>query len=398
MRMLNSLTRSLRGPPDATEADDGRSYFPHPGALKGGHRLQLLRGGEQAFEAMLAAIRGARQRILLETYILRADAVGERFSEALRERARAGVRCLLMYDSLGSLGISPRFLQRLREGGVEVVEFSPIAPWRHRWGISRRNHQKVLVVDEEEAFVGGLNVGAEHLAPPEGECWFDLHTRLEGPVVADLARLFRRTWTAAGGRAFREPVRDARPGADAGNALVQAIDNHSIAKRGRMPYSYRHAIRRAQRSVNLMNAYFIPIRSLRRALRQATERGVEVRVVVPGASDVAVVQFASRYLYGRLLRDGVRIFEYPDRMMHAKVAVIDGVWSTIGSYNLDVRSMFHNLEAGLLVLDEDFAGALTREFEATIAASEEVRLADWRRRPWWNHLLEWVSYRFRYWL
>jgi len=397
MRVLNSLTRSLRRVRGADE-EDGRSYFPHPGALKDGHRLELLRGGEEAFAAMLAAIRGARRRVLLGTYILRADAVGERFSEALRDRCRAGVRCLLLYDSLGSLGLSVRFLQRLREGGVEVVEFSPIAPWRHRWGLGRRNHQKLLIVDDEAAFVGGLNIGAEHMAPPAGAGWFDLHTRIEGPVVGDLARLFRRTWTGAGGRPFRAPVHEPEPGPDSGSALVQSIDNRALGKRGRMPASYRHAIHRARRSVNLMNAYFIPIRSLRRALRQACERGVEVRVVVPGASDVAVVQFASRYLYGRLLRDGVRIFEYPDRMMHAKVAVIDGVWSTIGSYNLDVRSLFHNLEAGLLVLDEDFAGALMREFESTVAASEEVRLEDWRSRPWWNHLLEWVSYRFRYWL
>ena len=397
MRMLSSLKRSLGR---ALESGEGGrlAYFLHPEALEPGHHLELLRGGKEAFPAMLAAIRGARRRVLLETYILRSDAVGERFAEALCERATAGVRCCLIYDSFGSFGISERFLSRLRAAGVQVVEYSPIAPWRHRWGITRRDHQKILVVDDEVAFVGGINLSTDYIPQPEGQGWFDLHVRIEGSVVGDLARLFRRTWGRAGGPTFRDPVVDPESDAPGAGALVQVIENHGLRQRGRMHHSYRYAIRAATRSVDIMNAYFIPVRGLRRALKQAAERGVDVRVVVPGASDVAIVHFASRYLYKRLLKQGVRIFEYPDRMMHAKVAVIDRTWSTIGSYNLDVRSMFHNLEAGVLVLDEGFASDLDREFEDLVAVSHEVKLEEWRRRPWWNFVLEWVSYRFRYWL
>lgn len=374
------------------------SYFLHPEALEERHRLTLLRSGKETFPAMLAAIRGAQRRVLLETYILRSDAVGEQFSQALCERAEQGVTCRVIYDSLGSFGISSSYLQVLRAAGVEVVEFSPIAPWRQRWGITCRDHQKILVVDDEVAFVGGVNIGREYAPAPEGEGWLDLHTRIEGSVVGDLGRLFRRTWLRAGGASFTEPVVDPVVKDPDSTALVQVIDNNGLRQRGRMNHSYRHAIHGACCTVNIMNAYFIPTRALRRALRQAVERGAEVRVVVPGVSDVAVVQYASRYLYKRMLKQGLRIFEFPDRMMHAKVAVIDGVWSTIGSYNLDSRSMFHNLEAGVLVLDEPFAQQLEDEFEEVVAASREVRLEEWNRRPWWNHLLEWISFRFRYWL
>ena len=377
---------------------DRSLYFLHPGALKGGHGLTLLRSGEETFPAMLDAIRGARKRVLLETYILRSDAVGEEFSRALCERARSGVTCKVIYDSLGSFGISTAFLQELRAAGVQVVEYAPIAPWRQRWGITCRDHQKILVVDDKVAFVGGVNIGSEYAPAPEGAGWLDLHTRIEGSVVSDLARLFRRTWMRAGGAPFTAPVENPIAGEPGSAALVNVIDNNGLRQRGRMNQSYRHAIGEACCTVNIMNAYFIPMRALRRALGRAVERGAEVRVVVPGVSDIAVVQYASRYLYKRMLKQGLRIFEFPDRMMHAKVAVIDGVWSTIGSYNLDSRSMFHNLEAGLLVLDEPFAEQLQREFEDVVAASREVHLDEWSRRPWWNHLLEWISFRFRYWL
>jgi len=397
MRIMKSLTRSRRPDRDTVEGDHV-SYFRHPEALEGRHRLTLLRGGGEAFPAMLAAIRGARRRVLLETYILRSDWVGEQFADALGERARAGVTCRVIFDSLGSFGISAQFLRRLTAAGVSFIEYAPIAPWRQRWGITRRDHQKILVVDDEVAFVGGINIGAEYAPGQEDEGWIDLHASIEGSVVGDLARLFRRTWVKAGGAPFRNPVVDPVIEDESFTARVQVIDNNSLLKRGRMNLSYRHAIRAARHSVDIMNAYFIPVRGLRRVLSHAARRGVEVRVLVPGVSDIAVVQYASRYLYKRMLKQGLRIFEFPERMMHAKVAVIDGVWSTIGSYNLDVRSLFHNLEAGALVLDEPFAAELKTEFDDLIEVSREVLLDEWRQRPWWNLVLEWVSFRFRYWL
>jgi cardiolipin synthase len=217
-------------------------------------------------------------------------------------------------------------------------------------------------------------------------------------VVGDIGRLFRRTWLRAGGAPDVDPVRDPAPISERGSALVECIDNYGRRSRGRMHRDYRYAISRAVRSVHIMNAYFIPDRRLRRELQRAVERGADVRVIVPGPSDVPIVKFASRYLYSRLLQAGIKIHEYQGTMMHAKCGVIDGVWSTCGSHNLDVRSMLHNLEAGVVCLSEGFARSVEAEFERQLRRCREIRPETWGRRPWWNLVLEWVSYRFRYWL
>lgn len=394
LRVLKALSRAeyRSGRPD----EPALRYFLRPEKLRPGCRVDLLHGGGETFPAMLAAIAGARRQVHLETYTLRSDRTGLRFQEALIERARAGVAVRVIYDSLGSYGLDPGFLAELGAAGVEWAEYHPLAPWRQRRGLNRRDHQKILVVDGEVAFVGGTNIGDEYAPEPEGGGWHDMHARVEGPVVGELGRLFRRTWLRSGGASFRDPVVD--PGEVNGDALAHTIDNHGLIRRGRMHRAYRHAIRAAERSILIMNAYFIPSRSLRRALRAAARRGVRVEVIVPARSDVAMARFASRHLYGRLLKGGVRIHEFEDRMMHAKCGAIDSTWSTIGSYNLDVRSMFHNLEAGLVILDQRFASQLEREFEEHLQHCREIRLEEWSRRPMWDVVLEWISYRLRYWL
>jgi cardiolipin synthase len=168
--------------------------------------------------------------------------------------------------------------------------------------------------------------------------------------------------------------------------------------RSRMHQAYRHAIRNARRSVTIENAYFIPDQLLRMALYDAARRGAVVRVIVPATSDVKLVWWASRYLVARLMRRGIRIFEYPERMMHAKAAVIDGVWSTIGSFNLDRRSMRHNLEAGLVILDAGFAAELERQFERDLALCHEITPAEWSERGTWARFMEWFAHLFSYWL
>jgi cardiolipin synthase len=396
--MLRALTRREY----ATGLRDGPGlrYILRPEMLRPGCRVDLLHGGGETFPAMLAAIAGARRYVHLETYILRSDRTGRRFQEALIERARAGVSVRLIFDSFGSLGIDAAYVRALEEAGVGVIEFHPIAPWRQRWGVNRRDHHKLLVVDGEVAFIGGTNIGDEYAPAPEGGGWHDMHARVEGPVVGDVARLFRRTWRRTGGEPIAKPVTDPPPLAEesGGTGRAHTIDNYGLRHRMRMYRAYRFAIHGALRSVSIMNAYFIPGRNLRRALKRAVRRGVSVRVIVPAHSDVALAQLASRHLYTRLLRSGVRIFEFEERMMHAKCGVIDGTWLTIGSYNLDIRSMFHNLEAGLVALDERSAAHLEREFEQHLDRCREIRLEEWRRRPFWDVLLEWISYRFRYWL
>ena len=264
-----------------------------PEAFKPGNRIELLFGGGEAFPAMLAAIAGARAQVHLETYSLYDDRTGLRFAEALRERARAGVRVRLIFDSIGSFGLDDAFLDPLRGDGVELLEYHPIAPWRSRWGLNRRNHKKLLIVDDEVGFIGGINLG-DLYAPLEdgGGGWYDMHSRCVGPVVADLARSFRRTWIGAGGESF-EPPRQA-PGAQVeSGCLARMIDNYNMGERSRMRSAYIHAIRHAGTRISLMNPYFIPDRGLRRAFRLAARRRVAIRIIVPAHSDVRVVQLAS---------------------------------------------------------------------------------------------------------
>lgn len=377
---------------------EGARYFRRPEELRPGCRVELLSGGSQIYPAMLEAIGGAAKSVHLETFTLADDRTGRRFQAALIEAARRGVEVRVIYDAVGSLGLGEEFVGELREAGVELVEFRPIAPWRQRWGLNQRDHQKILVVDAQLAFIGGTNISDEY--DPDGENWHDVHTRVRGPAVGDLARLFRRTWLRGGGARDDDLVEDPeRLSEDEGGTVaVAAIDSYGLRNRGRLHRDYRYAIGQARDSVDIMNAYFIPERNLRRALRRATLRGVRVRVIVPGQTDVAVVRYASCFLYTRLLKDGVEIHEYQGPMMHAKCGVIDATWSTVGSYNLDSRSMLHNLEAAVLCLAPCLGTELQAEFERLLGSCRRVDLREWSNRGWWTRVLEWVSYRFRYWL
>lgn len=428
LRLIKSL--SLLKPELRKSAPAGpERYVRDPSALHGNNRAQLLRRGAEAYPAMLAAIANARRSVHMETYILRSDATGRRFQAALIDCARCGIAVRLMYDSVGSYQlVDDEFLAELAAAGVEIVEYRPLTPWRRtlverlqtlraaalarigraprarrvlyepgHWGFNRRNHHKILVVDDEVAFTGGMNIGDEYAPPPEGGDWYDLHVRVEGPVARGLARIFHRSWSEAGGELFPQPLPPLHDHAFR-PMLAHTCDNLGLVQRSRMHAAYRHAIRRSQQRVSIMNAYFIPDQLLRWALGAAAKKGVSVRVVVPARSDVKLAWLAGRYLYGRLLRAGVRIFEYQGEMLHAKAGVVDGQWATIGSFNLDRRSMFHNLEAGVVVLDREFAGSLEREFEETLAQCSELRSEEWSRRPWTTRFAEWFAHLFAYWL
>ena len=376
-------------------------YLTRPERIHPWNRVQPLVGGQQAYPQMLAAIAGATKHVHFEIYILLDDRVGLEFRDALIERARAGVAVRMLYDSLGSFGLGESFLGPLREAGAEVLEYAPLFPWRRQFGLNKRDHQKILVVDDRVAFTGGINIGLDYLPLEQGGGgWYDVHARVEGPAVHDLAVIFRKTWRKRGGVSFPPPGMPppALPPKGISAPGVQVISNVGMRSRSHMHHAYLRAIRRADCTISIMNAYFIPDRGLRRAFARAARRGVSVRVIVPSTSDVQAVRYASRHLYARLMRTGVRIFEWPGRMMHAKCGVIDGVWSTIGSYNLDKRSLLHNLEVALVVIDAGVGAELAQEFETQLARCKEVLPATWGQRSWWEKSKEWIFYGFRYWL
>jgi cardiolipin synthase A/B len=366
---------------------------------RAGNQVTLLRAGRETFPAMLEAIAGARRSVCLETYIFESDGTGRRFAAALIERARAGIAVRVLYDAIGSFNLAASLIDEMREAGVRVVEYHPLAPWRRRWGVSRRDHRKILVVDDEVAFTGGVNVTDENAAVEDGgKGWHDLHCRVRGPVVSDLSRLFRRVWLLAGGDLYRAPPRASKVPPTAGDVPVHMLDNRLTRRRRIIRRAYLHAINAAREAVLLENAYFLPDRGVRRALARAVRRGVDVRVIVPNRSDVRTIQYAGMYVYRRMVKAGIKILRWRGLMNHAKVGVVDGVWSIIGSYNLDARSLFYNLEVAVEALDRTFGAIMVEQFRTDEANADVFDERAWTALPWWRKALAWLAFQARGWL
>ncbi len=372
-------------------------YCVNPWRVHDGCAVRLLRNGDEAYPAMLDAIAVAQDFILFETYIFRSDDTGWAFARALAERARAGVAVRVMYDAVGCLGTDAALFALLREAGATLVEFHPVAPWRRRWGLMRRNHRKVLVVDGHTGFAGGLNVGDEYRSGGGRVAWRDTHVETRGPAVRELARLFRAIWQRAGGAPLA-PARFLPLPREVGDTPALVLGGTLRRGRALIRRAYLHAIRQARHSIRIQNAYFIPDRGIVRALRNAVRRGVDVRVMVPARSDVRLVQYASRALFTKLLRAGVRLYEWSASMLHAKTAAVDRFWSVVGSYNLDHRSLRYNLEVAVGVLDETFARELETQFLADAQHCTEVQLERWERRGFFTRLIERLAYLFRFWI
>ena len=351
----------------------------------GGNRVELLRDGPASFAALQEAIRSARTRIDMESYEFD-EAAGGKFSDILLAAASRGVEVNLVYDAWGAVGTPAALFDRLRKGGVRVLEFNPLRPnERVPVELNKRDHRKLLCVDGRVAITGGVNISAvyENTPKPRGtdpgqQAWRDTDVRIEGPVVAQFERYFMETWRQQRGPALAEPP--ATPATQAGTTVVQAIDG---APDDGQPLIYRTllaAITLSQRSVHLTTGFFVPTPDLARALMDAARRGVDVQIVAPGQSDSDAAVAAGRAGYGRLLEAGVKIHERQGRILHAKTAVVDGAWSAVGSSNLDWRSTIWNNEIDAIVLGTEFGGAMEAMFADDVAASHTVTLEGWRRR------------------
>jgi cardiolipin synthase len=370
-----------------------------------GHRVHWLFGGAQAYPAMLDALALARTEILLETYIWSSDSNGRRFVDAVCIKAQEGVRVRCIIDGAGSFGFSGNDVARMKSAGVLLSVFHPVGPWRRRWGWQVRDHRKLLIVDGRVAFAGGINLGDEY-APVSwgGRGWHDVHAEIEGPVLRELQRLFEVSWSYAEPENWdpalpaatrRGPEQLAIHGS---TTRVQALAVGRFMGRRLVQHHLQHAMAMAGERIWIEAAYFIPNRALRRTLKRAARRGVDVRVIVPRHSDIPGMADASRATWTSLLKAGVRIFEWLPGMLHAKTLTIDGVWSTVGSYNLDSRSLLYNWEVTLEVLDERLAEQLEEKFRDDLESCEQVDPEEFRRRGPWSKLRERFFYFFRVWL
>jgi cardiolipin synthase len=370
----------------------------------GGDRVRLLRDGVEAFPAMLEAIAGAKREIILEMYWVGADPVGSKFREALAERARAGVTVRVIYDSVGSLGISDSFWTPLRSAGAQVREYSPLSPLRPAFELARieqRDHRKILVVDGETGFTGGLNLARPWLPLDDGgEAWRDDMIEIRGYAAAELRTLFYKTWRRVWFRSLPHDLgplnapRDLVPLSKRPTGKVYVLASLRRSRRN-LRREYLTRINRAQSSIEIANSYFIPDREVRNALFRAVLRGVKVRVLVPTKSDVAVVQFALEALYESLLKKGVQVYCFPGPMMHAKTAIIDDRFATIGSYNLDERSWRKNLEVNVAVDDTAFATYVRQWFDRDLVRATRIDLYEWRARPIVRRGIEAVAFALR---
>jgi cardiolipin synthase len=358
-----------------------------------GHRLRLLRDGAEAFPAILRAIAEASESVDVEEFIFTDDSTGARFVEVLGERAASGVRVRVITDRVGSfMTLRPAIARKLMRRGVDTRAFRPWRPW-YAYRIGWRDHRKLVICDGRRAFVGGFCIDDRWAGDSyEGEAWRDTGLGVEGPIVADLVRLFEARWRQR--RWDRVPRPPDRPAAGNVFAAVLADDpiQHPVLD------FYVTVIERAVREVWIASAYFVPPRRLRDALRAAARRGVDVRILVPRHSNHRVAARAGERSYQALLEDGVRIFRWTGRMMHAKTAVLDGELGIVGSSNLDPRSLFAAHELNVAFRDPGVADTLRRMFLDDAARSEALEAAAWARRPLVTKAASALACLFRHWL
>lgn len=383
----------------------GSPPWEETAAYRPGNAVQVLVNGPQTYRSMYQAIAEARHHIHVQTYILCNDEVGRRFTDALISRRRDGVAVRLLFDSHGTLPCSDdTFLGGLAAAGLELIALRPASAGEllYPFYYNHRDHRKLLIVDGRVAFTGGINFDAVYatnprLSGPPDEGWRDTNVRIEGPAVADFQALFLERWRQLRPLPEFPDARFFPPLPAVGDSAVRVLA--SVGGQPNPIYeAYLNAIRGARERVWLTHSYLGPEPNLLRELAAAAARGVDVRLVLPGFSDVPLLYPTARAAYGRLLAAGVRLYERHDAFVHAKTATVDGFWSTIGSFNLDYRSLVHNDEVNALILDPEVTATMEALFLVDVAHAEEITAEAWGRRPLSGRALEWLGLLLAYWL
>ncbi len=385
-----------------------------------GNHVTLLKDGPATYRAMFEAIGKARQTINLETYIFEDDEIGQKFADLLIARQKAGVQVAIIYDSIGAINSPDEFFERLKASGIRTLEFNPINPLegKNKSSPGHRNHRKLLIVDGRTAFLGGINISRVYSSgsapsggsrpkakaqedgkkkPAEEVPWRDTHVQIDGPVVAEYQKLFLETWR----NQSEEPLDGAHyfpKLQSAGKDIVRAVGSNAKEPYSQIYVTLISAINSAEKSIYLTNAYFVPDPQLLESLRAAARRGVDVKIILPSQTDFWAVFHAGRSHYAPLLEAGVQIYERQNALLHSKTAIIDGVWSCVGSTNLDWRSFVHNNELDAVILGEDFADELHAMFVDDLKQSKRIDARTWSKRPLNVRMKEWVARMWSYWL
>ena len=348
--------------------------------LVGGNRVTILERTPEAFARLEAGMQSAKESLHVSFYIWRADRIGTRLSDVMIEKAREGVNVRFLYDGIGSMSLGRRFLRKMRDAGVQVVPFAAGQSFRDRWSINLRNHRKIVVIDGDIAFTGGMNVGDEYLGRnPSYGFWRDTGVEIVGPAAARLQVVFARDWYHATGEALTDPAlyrADVVPG----DAAVQTLSGGPDDVVPVFWTLFFAAVTAATRSVTLSTGYFAPPDHLLMALTTAARRGVKVRLLTAGKNTYVHTLWAGRAYYAHLLRAGAEVYEYQRGLYHAKTAAVDDVWWLVGTPNLDMRSLMLNFEDAVAGYDPEIVAELEREFDRDIEHSRRIDPETWEKR------------------
>jgi len=375
--------------------------------LTKGNKVTLLIDGSATYAAMSEAIRCAKDNINLETFILEDDEIGKKFTDLLLQKQAEGVQVNIIYDSMGSFTTSESFFQHLRDRGIHVVEFNPISPLKGhlKWLMINPDHRKILIVDGKVAISGGINISNVYSGKLSGRKkvkgealpWRDTDVQIEGPAVAEFQKLFSETWSKQDGPKLSEPNYYTKMKED-GNTLVRVVGSTPGSDNRITFILYVVAITFAEHSIHLTNAYFVPDKQILKAFTDAAGRGVDVKIILPANTDSQLVLNAARHNYSELLKEGVKIYERRNVVLHAKTAVIDGVWSTVGSTNLDSLSLLSDDEVNAVILSREFAVEMENMFAGDLAQSDEIQCDKWVERPLLRKIKESLAHLFSRWL
>lgn len=359
------------------------SIFP----WRGGNRFELLLDGSVFFPRMLAAIEGAQQQVEIELYLIEDGSCSERLVDALCRAAERGVRVRGLFDAYGAAGLGIALRERMQTAGVQLRWYNPVR-WRRGIRNFHRDHRKLLLVDQRLAYVGGTGSTDEFWLPDEPRSpWHEAMVEIEGPLVGDWQQLFEQLWLARfSWRPSYQPIPLSLPEYPPAGVGLGRVAYADAAQHRDILLSLLRALKGAKQRVWLATPYFLPTWKIRRALRRAAARGVEVRLLLAGRNtDHPPVRFAGQRYYPKLLRAGVRIFEYQPRFLHLKMVLVDD-WVSVGSCNFDHWNLRFNLDANVEALDPDFTRAVTASFIEDFGVSREITLDDWQQRPWWRRV------------
>jgi cardiolipin synthase len=430
--IMERLKRSVN-PTDMLERHTAVVESVTESPLTKGNKVTLLADGPATYAAMFNALQHAKDHINLESYIIEDDDTGRKFADLLLQKQAEGVQVNIIYDSMGSMKTPAAFFQRLRDAGIQVVEFNPVNPLeaREKWGLTHRDHRKILIVDGKLAIIGGVNISKVYSSTPFRRKqhekapihWRDTDIQIEGPAVVALQKLFLDTWMMQKGakpaqrnyfpdlapiNGIRALTKSSPAGKveettsdllkEKGNALVRVVGS-TPGETNRIPFIvYVTAISFAEHSIHMTNSYFFPDDQIIKALTAAAGRGVDVQIILPGITDSWLALYAQRYHYTELLKSGVKLYERNTSLLHAKTAVVDQVWSTVGSTNMDYLSLLNNDEVNAVILSKEFAVEMEKMFVRDLADSRQIQWDEWKKRPLLPRAREWFVNLFDRWL